>query len=113
MSGISSAACEVTLTEDVFPEPNFRSPTTSIPYLPYGGGCYVEASKLPLLGKKQQILDRFVHKLMISALIYFFASLYLRVLLSEQEQEKIVDVDGSYTHRNYECLKELQLKSRC
>eukprot|EP00731_Ephydatia_muelleri_P022006 Em0014g597a len=29
-----------------------------------------------------------------------------RVLLSEQEQEKIVDVDGSYTHRKYECLKE-------
>ena len=42
---------------------------------------------------------------MISALKYFFTSLYLRVLLSEQEQETIVDVDGSILTGN-ECLKE-------
>ena len=64
MSGISNAACEVTLTEDVFPEPNFRSPTTSIPYLPYGGGCYVDRGiEAPTSWKKQQILDRFVIQL--------------------------------------------------
>ncbi|KAL5510617.1 hypothetical protein EMCRGX_G006185 [Ephydatia muelleri] len=71
----------------IFPEPNFRSPTISIPYLPYGGGCYVR-HQAPTSWKKQQILDR--------------------VLLSEQEQEIIVDVDVSYTHRKYECLKEAE-----
>ncbi|KAL5505774.1 hypothetical protein EMCRGX_G007270 [Ephydatia muelleri] len=86
MSGISNAACEVTLTEDDIPGAKLSKPYNKHTISALRWWLLCRGIEAPTPWKKQQILDR--------------------VLLSEQEQEKIVDVDGSYTHRKYECLKE-------
>ena len=108
MSGISNTACEVTLTEDDIPGAKLSKPYNMHTISALRWWLLCRGIEAPTSWKNQQILDRFVIQLKtdISALKYFFTSLYLRVLLSEQELEKIVDVDGSYTHRTYECLKE-------
>ena len=102
---MSGVACEVTLID--IPGAKLSKPynkhTCTISALRWWLLC--KGDEAPTFWKKQQILVRFLMQhLMISLFfIYFFILLFFRVLLTEQEQAKIVDVDGSNTHRKYVC----------
>ena len=74
MSGISNAACEVTLTEDDIPGAKLSKPYNKHTISALRWWLLCRGIEVPTSWKKQQILDRFViqQKLMISALKYFF-----------------------------------------